>query len=293
MGAKKNKLKRMLSPTTPPPPEATADDDELMDDLFAQLDSKDGAVRHESATVLNEMQIDRVADQLESVPKKDGKARHKARQARKAAALAETYAPTDVEADARLERQAKDEEEQIKKTCDELGLLLHEINPDGHCLFSAVADQLALLGVLPASQATYATCRRAAADFIHAHPDDFLPFLPSEVGEDTAGATEAGFMTRAQFDRYCARMRDTAIWGGEPEVVALSRAYGVAIHVVQGGQPPVVVHDPADPAGQKTEAEGGKRTVYISYHRRLYGLGEHYNSLRPKTFANSLRSVFQ
>lgn len=128
--------------------------------------------------------------------------------------------------------------------------------------------------MLPASQATYATCRRAAADFIHTHPDDFLPFLPSEVGEDTAGATEAGFMTRAQFDRYCARMRDTAIWGGEPEVVALSRAYGVAIHVVQGGQPPVVVHDPADPAGQKTEAEGGKRTVYISYHRRLYGLGE-------------------
>lgn len=50
-------------------------------------------------------------------------------QARKAAALAETYAPTDVEADARLERQAKDEEEQIKKTCDELGLLLHEVRP--------------------------------------------------------------------------------------------------------------------------------------------------------------------
>lgn len=82
MGAKKNKLKRMLSPTTPPPAEASADDDELMDDLFAQLDSKDGAVRHESATVLNEMQIDRVADQLESAPKKDGKARHKARQVR-------------------------------------------------------------------------------------------------------------------------------------------------------------------------------------------------------------------
>ncbi len=82
MGAKKNKLKRMLSPTTPPPVEPSADDDELMDDLFAQLDSRDGAVRHESATVLNEMQIDKVADQLESVPKKDGKARHKARQVR-------------------------------------------------------------------------------------------------------------------------------------------------------------------------------------------------------------------
>ncbi len=81
-------------------------------------------------------------------------------------------------------------------------------------------------------------------------------------------------MSRGQFERYCARMRDTAIWGGEPEVVALSKAYGVAIHVVQGGQPPVVVHDPSDPAGKKTEAAGDKRTAYISYHRRLYGLGE-------------------
>ncbi|KAI0362014.1 cysteine proteinase [Trametes cingulata] len=280
----------MLSPPTPPPADANMDDDELMDDLLAQLDSKDDSVKHESAAVLNEMQIDKVADQLESAPKKDSKARYKARQARKAAALAETYAPTDAEADARLEREAKEEEEQIKTTCDELGLMIHEITPDGHCLFSAVADQLALLNIIPSSQATYATCRKAAADYIHSHPDDFIPFLPSDHGEDAAGATEAGLMNRDQFERYCATMRDTAIWGGEPEVVALSQAYNVPIHVVQGGKPPVVVHDPAN--GQ-SGASDPKRIVYISYHRRLYGLGEHYNSLRPKTLVNSLKSVFQ
>ncbi|KAI0670452.1 hypothetical protein C8Q78DRAFT_975623, partial [Trametes maxima] len=219
--------------------------------------------------------------------------------ARKAAALADSYAPTDAEADARLERATKEEEDQIKKTCEDLGLLLQEVTPDGHCLFSAVADQLALLGIIPSSSATYATTRKAATDYMHTHPNDFLPFLPSDLGEDAAGAGDAaGLMTPAQFERYCANMRTTAMWGGEPEIVALSRAYGVPIHVVQGGKPPVVVHDP-DPAaggqaaGGAAGSSGGKRIAYISYHRRLYGLGEHYNSLRPKTFVNSLKAAFQ
>ncbi|KAH9854159.1 cysteine proteinase [Lenzites betulinus] len=289
MAPKKNKLKKMLSPPTPPPPANMADDEDLMDDLFAQLDSKDSGTRQESATILSSMQIDQVAEKLEAAPKKDSKARHMARQARKAAVLAETYAPTDTAADARLEREAKEEEEQIKKTSDELGLIMHQINPDGHCLFSAVADQLALLGIIPPAAATYATCRRAAAEYIHAHPADFLPFLPSDRGEDGVGATDAGLMDRAHFERYCATMRDTASWGGEPEVVALSRAYGVPIHVVQGGTPPVVVHDPA---GEQAPPAGDRQIAYISYHRRLYGLGEHYNSLRPKTFVNSLKAVF-
>lgn len=48
-------------------------------------------------------------------------------QARKAATLAESYAPTDTEADARLQRQAKEEEEGIKRVCEELGLTMHEV----------------------------------------------------------------------------------------------------------------------------------------------------------------------
>lgn len=101
--------------------------------------------------------------------------------------------------------------------------------------------------------------------------DDFLPFLPSEVGDDAAGATDPGLMTREQFENYCKTMRDTAVWGGEPEILALSRAFNVPIHVVQGGKPPVVVHDPR---GEQESKPGDKGVVYISYHRRMYGLGE-------------------
>ena len=77
----KNKIKKMLSPPSQSPPqEDLADDDALMDDLMAQLDSKDSAVREESATVLQEMQVNAVAQELDSAPKKDSKARFRARQ---------------------------------------------------------------------------------------------------------------------------------------------------------------------------------------------------------------------
>lgn len=69
-------------------------------------------------------------------------------------------------------------------------------------------------------------------------------------------------------------MRSTSAWGGEPEVLALSRAYNVPIHVVQGGAPSVVVH------GEDITVADKNHIVYISYHRRLYGLGE--VKLRPR-----------
>jgi OTU domain-containing protein 6 len=147
-----------------------------------------------------------------------------------------------------------------------------KISPDGHCLFSAVADQLALLNILPGPAATYAAMRHAAAQHMLTHPDDFLPFLPSETGEDGRGPNAGGIMGPVEFERYCATIRNTGTWGGEPEILALSRAYGIPIHVVQGGQPSVVVHDPSGDSG--TGNLKNMRAVRISYHRRMYGLGE-------------------
>ena len=122
---------------------------------------------------------------------------------------------------------------------------------------------MALLGILPPSQATYPFIRTAAADFIRSHPDDFLPFLPSP---ESAG-DDAGMLTPAQFEDYCASIKDTATWGGEPEIVALSGAFKIPIHIVQGGRPSIVVHEPI---GEHTNND----VLRISYHRKLYGLGE-------------------
>jgi hypothetical protein len=78
-------------------------------------------------------------------------------------------------------------------------------------------------------------------------------------------------MSPQEFEHYCASIRDTGIWGGEPEILALSRAYNVPIHVVQGGKPPVVVHNPTV---SSTDDQMTDKVVRISYHRRMYGLGE-------------------
>jgi len=277
-GSKRNKLKKVLSPSQPTTSSVMAEDNEdLLNDLMAVLDSRDTIVQSESAKILNEMQLDQQAE--ESRKKQDAKSRYQARQARKAAVLAENFSPVDEAADEKSRQEASEEENNIKRTCEALGVRIHEINPDGHCLFSAIGDQLALLNILPPAQATYPAVRYAASNYIYTHPDDFLPFLPSMDGEDGAGATDTGLMSRAGFEQYCMAIRDTGAWGGEPEILALSRAYNVPIHVIQGGTPPIVVHNPTG-APQDGDLRD-KKALRISYHRRLYGLGEHYNSLRP------------
>ena len=90
-GSKRSKLKKALSPpfasTKSPEPEPAMDDDALMDDLMAQLDSRDTTVQAESATVLHEMNLNKAADTpppAASPPsqKHDSKARHRARMVR-------------------------------------------------------------------------------------------------------------------------------------------------------------------------------------------------------------------
>jgi len=73
--AKKNKKAARLP--TPPPMDSL--DDDLMDDLLAQLDSKDKTVQQETAKVLTEVSA---ASEPASGPKKDARSRFEARQVR-------------------------------------------------------------------------------------------------------------------------------------------------------------------------------------------------------------------
>src|SRR5258707_12812029 len=107
---------------------------------------------------------------------------------------------------------------------------------------------------------------------MQAHPQDFGPFLPSIEGEDGTGAGDSGIIGPREYARYCANIRDTSVWGGEPEILALSRAYAIPIHVVQSGQPPVVVHDPS--GAPPTDNLKEQHAVTIRYHRPMYPLCE-------------------
>ncbi|KAK6076080.1 OTU-like cysteine protease [Seiridium cupressi] len=137
-------------------------------------------------------------------------------------------------------------------------LVEKEIQPDGHCLFSAVADQLSQQNIPlggEAGQPPYKVVRRKATDYMQKHKDDFAPFLEDD------------------FEDYVKKIRDTAEWGGQLELKALADVYGVEIKVLQDGRTETI-----EPGS--TVKDGDASRIWLAYYRHGYGLGEHYNSLR-------------
>ncbi|CAD7065272.1 unnamed protein product [Tilletia caries] len=159
----------------------------------------------------------------------------------------------------------------IGELCEVYNAEMYEINPDGHCLYAAVADQL---GVRKSQPTDYKSTRHAAAEYMRAHPDDFLPFIAD--GDVVASPAHTSIALRsAHFEEYCSAIENTGVWGGQPEILALSHAYEVPIHVAQVGMPVLKI-------GEDNYGSTNRVPLVISYHRHMYGLGEHYNSLRPR-----------
>uniref|UniRef100_V5EUQ1 OTU domain-containing protein n=2 Tax=Kalmanozyma brasiliensis (strain GHG001) TaxID=1365824 RepID=V5EUQ1_KALBG len=208
--------------------------------------------------------------------------RQQQRKDRKAAEAAEMR--RQAEEEVRLGGDKPDEAEMERKgissMCAALGVSMHEINPDGHCLYAAVADQLNLRRKVD-TPTDYKAARRATAQEMRTHPDEYKPFI-SDSDEHMAGIVnkEAGTLNSEQaqerhFLDYCSAVENTGVWGGQPEILALSRAFHTQINVVQSGVPVLKVG----------EGEYDGEPLFISYHRKMYGLGEHYNSLRPASAA--------
>ncbi|KAF3170223.1 hypothetical protein TWF788_010235 [Orbilia oligospora] len=190
--------------------------------------------------------------------------RAKARLARRAAQIEEITAQAQQEAATQPNPRAI-EAERMKQLFAENGLTEIQIAPDGHCLYSAFATGLEGAGI-PLSdesasdgtkQRGYTFTRKAAGRYIESHPDDFTPFL--EEGET--------------LDGHVRKVTSTAEWGGQMELLALAKEYGVTVKVVQAQGVGVTAMN---------EEEGEKADVWLAYHRKGYGLGEHYNALRKK-----------
>ncbi|PWZ01126.1 cysteine proteinase [Testicularia cyperi] len=204
--------------------------------------------------------------------------RQQQRKERKAAEMetVRRQAEEEVKANGGQPDLAEIERQGINAMCQTLGVTMHEITPDGHCLYAAVADQLNLRrkGREPVD---YKSTRRATANEMRSHPHEYKPFI-SDSDEHMAGIDnrEAGTLNTEQaqekhYMTYCDAVENTGVWGGQPEILALTRAFGTQINVIQAGVPILKVGE--------GEFEGEPLT--ISYHRKMYGLGEHYNSLRP------------
>lgn len=192
--------------------------------------------------------------------------RQKARLARRAAEQEAVIAQAAKEAQD-LPNFRDQEKAAMLKEFTSRNLKEKEIRSDGHCLYAAVADQLRWheIDLKPPTEefmdiswdsrgqaADYKIIRLVAATFISNHPDEFLPFLEQPLEE------------------YTRNIRETGEWGGHLELMALAKAYGLNIHVLQGN-------------GKVEKIQGNGEScvkqLWLAYYRHNFGLGEHYNSL--------------
>ncbi|KAK9464321.1 hypothetical protein V1512DRAFT_268601 [Lipomyces arxii] len=238
--AKKGKGKKKQTE----PVHVEVDDDQV--DLLAQL-----ALDVASVPVPVPEHANMAVDGNEGVSK--GRNRAKERLARKKAEIEAQVAQAALEAE-HLPDLRKIERENVSQMASRLGLVEHEIAPDGHCLFAAFADQLEQRAGIKTS---VSELRSKAALLMRVDADTFAPFL---FDEDT--------MTVRDLGDYTAKLESTPMWGGDLEIMALAKVYGVTVGVVVSGGPVMTIND----------GEGVK--MMLAYYKHSYGLGAHYNSLR-------------
>ena len=143
-------------------------------------------------------------------------------------------------------------------------LEIKQIPSDGHCMYRAIEDQLKDHH----NSWTVATLRNQTAKYIHSHFDDFLPFLTNPNTGD--------MYSKEEFEKYCDDIANTAAWGGQLELRALSHILQTPIEVVQMDSPSIIVGE-----------EYSGKPIILVYMRHAYGLGEHYNSVKLLTDATT------
>lgn len=147
--------------------------------------------------------------------------------------------------------------QEINNKLKERGLKIFMIPSDGDCLYKAVSHQLA---IIKQKDVSVDELRESTAKYIRQHKGDFLPFM---THPDTFE-----MLTNEDFEEYCDKLENTKVWGGQLEVRALSNSLKCPITIIQATGPGSI--DQGD--------EYEKPPLIITYHRHMYGLGEHYNS---------------
>lgn len=147
------------------------------------------------------------------------------------------------------------ETEKIKSLLAARNLTFYEVPSDGNCLYVAILHQLNKGGGCYTMQ----QLRSIAANFIRSNQDDFMPFMDEVENE-------------VQFNKYCEDTEHTSAWGGQLELRALSQVLRRSIEVVQAEGRGIVL-------GEEF-IDSSLEPIVLTYHRHMYGLGEHYNSVQ-------------
>lgn len=152
-------------------------------------------------------------------------------------------------------------------------LQIEEIPADGNCLYRAIAKQLEYLNSDGgSSNHDYDTMRSLCADQLVKSRDEYEPF--ADLDDSNVSS----------YDEYIEKVRASSEWGGHLELRALSSALDKTIVVYSADGAPLYIRN-GDGDDDKKDDENG--TIRLSFHRRYYALGEHYNSVIPNATSES------
>jgi OTU domain-containing protein 6 len=150
----------------------------------------------------------------------------------------------------------KAEDEKLVEILSALSLQVYEIPSDGHCLYRAVCHQLSHHN----ESLSIEELRSRTAQYLMEHKADFIHYLDN-VDPDSDN-----------FEAYCSKIENTAAWGGDVELKAISQILKRPIRVVQANGPSITFGEEFD-----------REVLTLTYHRHKLKLGAHYNSVVPNS----------
>lgn len=154
----------------------------------------------------------------------------------------------------------------INQQIESKGLIICPIAADGHCLYSAIVHQIKQNRYNDHSwpiDLDVQSLRNATAQYLMQNKAEFMPFIESVQNDDQ------------KFAQYCEELRNTAVWGGHVELQIISKVLLAAIEVYSAESPVLSIDDGI--------GDSATPVLRLSFHRQYLGLGEHYNSVVPRT----------
>lgn len=209
----------------------------------------------EEPTIIKNLKEIQINDAVPKVSRAEKRRSKKINQMKERQALIEEHDIKNIGGARHIETQT------LVKKLKNLGLVIFDIPSDGNCLYSAIVHQLKeVCGKI----FTVAETRLVTSEFLKNNKDDFIPYLSHPDTGD--------MLTDQQFDEYCYQVANSVQWGGEIELRALSHVYKIPIKVIQAEGSDITIG---------IEYTNCNKTLIIVFHRHMYGLGEHYNSVCP------------
>lgn len=157
------------------------------------------------------------------------------------------------------------EQEKLDNILRKKQLKIYDIDADGDCLYRAVEHQLSIADDSE-QKFTFRELRDKTSQYMLDNADDFMPFLINDHGD---------LMSLQDYKSYCNRISRTKEWGGHLELTAISQFTKKIIHIYQAENDAPIVIEP--------RISLNKNPIILSFHKHLYHLGEHYNSLVKST----------